>query len=219
MFAFDAHQTPNEDMEKFILCPATGLHRNGKAPLGKELHLNLLKNRYLAPTRFDPSITITQLLKPGDDRHRWDQSKSTGATITGYVALIIPNVLGEDCNCYKQDDAHTDTHIDLVASESDVNNFKKHLIIEITPRMKYLAKKCGEDWSTIGLSKQFYHRWVNVEGWLLWDYAHEKQARNTNPKHLDKVWRATCWEIHPVTSIKLSSAGAPELRRSQSTRS
>ena len=195
-------QEAHKVMERYISCPPTGLHRSGKRPTGKELQLNLLKNRYLAPTTFDPSVTLEQMAQ--GNVSRWPQNQNMGAKITGYVAFIIPNILGEGCNCYKQDDAHTDTHVDLVANEKDASEYTKHVIIEITPRIKYLARKQGKDWSTNGLVKQFYRKWVNVEGWLLYDFEHEKHARNTNPKHLDKVWRASCWEIHPVTNIELS---------------
>ena len=38
----------------------------------------------------------------------------------------------------------------------------------------------------------------------MFDTMHLNQAENTNPGG-DKNWRATCWEIHPVTAIKVST--------------
>jgi len=166
----------------------------------------MLKNRVDAPTRFDSSVTLKAMLEPGRDRHRWDSRTGDGVRITGYVAWIIPNFLGESCNCYRTDDAHTDDHLDLVLFPADTSYFPKHVIVEITPRMKYLAKQRGTDWSTPALQKKFLGKKVTVEGWLLYDKGHEDIAKNTHPvdpKH--RNWRATCWEVHPVTNIKLAS--------------
>lgn len=189
-------------MESFIGCPATGLYKNGKPPTGKYLSDNLLKNRYKPPTRFDPTVTLEAMLKPGNDLKRWDPKRQIGARLTGYVAFVIENFQGEMCNCFKLDDAHSDTHVDLVLKPEDAGDFTKHVVVEVTPRMKFLAKKRGLDWSTQGLVKQFYRRKVTVEGWLFLDAEHAKDALNTNPANKSRDWRATCWEIHPVTSLK-----------------
>jgi hypothetical protein len=45
-------------------------------------------------------------------------------------------------------------------------------------------------------------KWVEITGWLLFDFEHVPEAENTNPGGA-KNWRATCWEIHPVTSIRV----------------
>jgi len=66
-------------------------------------------------------------------------------------------------------------------------------------------KKDNVDWSTDTLRRQFKGKWVEVTGWLLFDTAHIKQAENTNPGH-NGNWRATCWEIHPVTKISMLDA-------------
>jgi hypothetical protein len=42
--------------------------------------------------------------------------------------------------------------------------------------------------------------WVQFEGWLYFDLGHATEAENTargNPEN----WRATAWELHPVTKI------------------
>jgi hypothetical protein len=69
----------------------------------------------------------------------------------------------------------------------------------------------GKDWSTDALKSDnqgIIGRWIEVSGWLLFDIAHRNGAENTNPGD-PANWRATCWEIHPITSIKLLD-GAPE---------
>lgn len=193
-----------EVMEKFLGCPLTGETKDGATPTGGLLEENRRKNRFDAPTLCDPSVSLESLLAPGGDEGRWGKTKDRGARVTGYVAMIVPNIAGESCNCYKADDAHTDTHIDLVARAADVSRFDRHLIVEVTPRMKYLARQRGQDWSTAALSKHFLHRKVTVEGWLFWDGGHAREAANTHPRDPEhRNWRATCWEVHPVTGIRL----------------
>ena len=69
---------------------------------------------------------------------------------------------------------------------------------------RYFFKKAkGEDWSTKKLRDKLLGRWVSFEGWLLFDEEHWNQAENTNPGR-ERNWRATAWEIHPVTSLKVS---------------
>jgi hypothetical protein len=41
---------------------------------------------------------------------------------------------------------------------------------------------------------------VEVTGWLLFDIEHTDGAENSSPGKPGN-WRATCWEIHPITEI------------------
>jgi hypothetical protein len=45
----------------------------------------------------------------------------------------------------------------------------------------------------------------------LFDFAHASEAENTNPGHKGN-WRATCWEIHPITNIKILDGPPQELK-------
>jgi hypothetical protein len=45
------------------------------------------------------------------------------------------------------------------------------------------------------------HR-VRFKGWLLFDREHADEAENTKPGRAAN-WRATAWEIHPVTTIEV----------------
>jgi hypothetical protein len=200
------------DMEKYIGCPLTGSAKEASSKISQlasrmtfEAALNIKKNRYALPKSFDNSITLAKMATPGEDQHRWSDKAEIPVRVTGYVAFLIENFEGESCNCYKHDDSHSDTHIDLVVEPNDSADFSKHVIVEVTPRMKYLAKLRGQNWSSASLSRQFLGHWVTVEGWLMWDGEHGKQAQNTHPvdpTHLN--WRATCWEVHPVTNIQLA---------------
>ena len=39
-------------------------------------------------------------------------------------------------------------------------------------------------------------------GWLFFDSEHTNAAENTNPGNASN-WRATAWELHPVTSFSI----------------
>jgi len=75
------------------------------------------------------------------------------------------------------------------------------VIVEVTPRWRAMMKLQGVDWSTNSLQKTLPGHWVRVRGWLLFDLEHAGEAENTNPGH-PRNWRATAWEIHPVTGIE-----------------
>ena len=76
------------------------------------------------------------------------------------------------------------------------------MIVEVTPRWRYMMRERGTDWSTRALRDQYLGRWVNVRGWMLFDSEHKGASENTVPER-SANWRATAWEIHPVTSIEV----------------
>jgi hypothetical protein len=201
--------------------PCDPLIGDATTPAGKAL--NPLKNRSKAPTPrdIDPRITLTAMLKPGDDTNRFSMAKA--ATITGYV--VSAKVGGiETCNCHAHDPVNRDTHIDVVADPkfavpklikvTTINksgkrhtinkdsNERFHVIVEVTPRVRKLMKAKGIDWSTATLHKALPGHRVAFTGWLLFDAEHKPQAENTNPG--GKLnWRATCNELHPVFAISI----------------
>ncbi len=101
-----------------------------------------------------------------------------------------------------------DTHIELGLEAATPAN--QRIIVEVTPRLRKQMKDQGEDWSTPALKKKMKGKWVRVSGWLLFDIAHVDRAENTNPGD-DQNWRATCWEIDPVTSIEVLAGAPPAL--------
>lgn len=162
--------------------------------------LNTQKNRYDFPdsNAIDHSVTLEAMLAQGDDKNRFTMGRA--AEITGYV--IDVKVGGdESCNCHARDPQDRDTHIEL-ALKLDAPETER-VIVEVTPRLRAIMAKRGVDWSTDNLRKMFKGQYVKVKGWLLFDEEHERQALNTAPNN-PKDWRATCWEIHPVTSIELT---------------
>ena len=60
----------------------------------------------------------------------------------------------------------------------------------------------GIEKSTRALRDDYLGRFVEVEGWMLFDKEHENAAENTNQGR-SRNWRATAWEIHPITKITL----------------
>jgi len=162
--------------------------------------LNLLKNRYTSPEpqQIDPRATLAAMLEPGDDRVRWNDHHA--AEITGYVWEVKVGGV-ETVNCHAADPPERDTHIELVLDPMNGQEDRR-VIVEVTPRSRTLAGQRGEDWSTPALRDHFHGRWVRVRGWLLFDTEHRDQSANTAPGR-SRDWRATAWEIHPVTNLEV----------------
>ena len=157
--------------------------------------VNALKNRTTLPTAadFDPRVSLAAMLKPGDDRDRWQQTMA--GAVEGYV-VRVHDAGAESANCFSA--TRLDAHIE-VAMSTDAPPHQR-LVVEVTPPMRQWARARGDDWSTSTLQRQLTGRRVRFEGWLLFDDEHDEEAENTNPGAAGN-WRATAWEIHPVTSI------------------
>jgi hypothetical protein len=172
----------------------------GSAKSVRVRELNELKNRTDIPaiSDFDNNVSLEKLIKPGYDKNRW--STGSAGEITGYVKAVMKGGV-ETCNCEAQDLAGRDTHIELVTDLSETGD-RGVVIAEVTPRMRKLMQDKGIDWSTETLKNKLTGRKVKIKGWLLFDFEHQRQAGNTNPNGSEN-WRATCWEIHPITSIEV----------------
>ncbi|MGZ3863347.1 MAG: hypothetical protein ACXVPN_07995 [Bacteroidia bacterium] len=172
----------------------------GSASSARIAALNKLKNRTTHPTHpdFDANVTLKKLLEAGDDTKRWSPRKA--GKITGYVYDVKPGGV-ETCNCKTKEIDKRDTHIEVVIDPMH-NNKTKRFVVEVTPHIRNEMKKKGEDWSTPELRKKLLGRWVEFEGWMFFDEEHSNQSENTNPGRA-RNWRATAWEIHPVTSFKV----------------
>ena len=165
--------------------------------------VNQYKNRYNPPadSDIDQAVTLAGMLKPGDDRNRFDDDKA--AEIVGYVYDVKPGG-NETCNCGKSDPDLIDTHIEIVPKPT-LNDKTHRVIVEVSPRFRAQMSEQGEDWSTDTLKATIKHKWVRVRGWLLADIEHLGNASHTNPGG-SKIWRATIWEIHPITSLAVTAA-------------
>ena len=164
--------------------------------------LNKLKNRDNAPTSVDSSVSLAEILNPGHDEDRFD--KDQGVEVTGYVASVVPGGFEESCNCGRDD--LQDIHINIVSGPQWKDTAPRYVIAEITPRWQ---DKLNVDFDSV--KSEIEGKWVTFKGWLLFDQMHRYESAHTanlwhptrpGQKH-PKVWRATGWEVHPVTSYRV----------------
>ncbi len=175
-------------------CPPEG---NAKSERIGEL--NKFKNRLEIPTKqqIDTLITLKKILEHGDDKKRWENTKAV--SIIGYV-YEVKNGGVETCNC--KDATTKDTHIEILLDPMQ-NEKMFRVVAEVTPRMRKLMLAKGIDWSTKTLRDKILGRWVKFDGWLFFDEEHANAAENTAPGR-ERNWRATAWEIHPITNIEVT---------------
>jgi hypothetical protein len=171
-------------------CPPSGI-----AFTKERRDLHRLKNRTTLPqpSDFDERVTLTSLSQAGDDSGRWSASRA--ARIEGYVVSVAA-ARTELANCY----CGRDTHIHIASGPNALP--KEHMVLETTPRIEKWARSQGWDWSADTLERELVGRLVRFEGWLLFDSGHAKESENIAPG-AQFNWRATAWEIHPVTKIEV----------------
>jgi len=159
--------------------------------------LNELKNRYHAPNdaQVDSVVTLARMLERGDDTDRFDENH--GAVIEGWVDRVRVGGI-ETVNCHARAAKYRDTHIEVSLNNGEGET--RRVIVEVTPRWRAALASHGVDWSTHALQQLLTGKRVQFRGWLLFDREHVAQAENTNPGNATD-WRATVWEIHPVTQI------------------
>ena len=175
-------------------CPSQG---DAKQALAKTL--NVFKNREDAPpaAKINAAATLPAILAAGSDLDRW--SREDAAVFEGVVIDVKVGGV-ETVNCHATAPADRDTHIELALDSSAVET--QRVIVEVTPRWRTKMQAQGVDWSTNALRASLIGRRVRITGWMLDDLEHVPQAENTNP-HGATNWRATVWEIHPITDIQI----------------
>jgi hypothetical protein len=180
-----------------IMYHGCGLNGSPAPPIVQQL--NYMKNRSSSPKAKDikPAIALEAVLATGKDTNRW--SDNSAAEIEGFVFDVKPGGI-ESTNCRAQDLADRDTHIEIVRSMEDSGPTRR-MIVEVTPRLRAMALARGLDWSTQALQALRGHK-VRIKGWMLLDFEHIDESENTAPRKREN-WRATAWEIHPVTDISV----------------
>jgi hypothetical protein len=176
-----------------VICPAAGL---AVSPGGREFAR--LKNRMPGPPGpqdFDESVSLEALLRPGEDRGRWTESRA--GRVEGYVVEVVEGGI-EAANCYSYDER--DVHIHVAARPDAPRT--EWLVVEVTPRARSWAVEFGRDWEAAALRRELVGRRCRFEGRLLFDREHADESENTAPGARGN-WRATAWELHPVTSIEV----------------
>ena len=186
----------NKDSSNLEIYNGCGMEGDARSP-GVQA-LNRLKNRYAAPQQIDPAITLAAILAPGRDTGRWKVKQ--GAEIVGYVSDVKVGGI-ESTNCHAPSANERDTHIELVLDPM-VGSPTQRVIVEVTPRWRAIMAAQEVDWSTRALRDRLLGRWIKVRGWMLFDVEHQNASENTAPGR-ERNWRATAWEIHPITSIEV----------------
>jgi hypothetical protein len=173
-------------------CPTTGL---ALSPAVRDSVR--LKNRTAlpAPTDFDGRVSLAALLHAGEDRARWSVERA--AAVEGYVVEVGPGGV-EAANCYSL--GRRDTHIYVALGPGAPP--RERVVLEVTPRLAEWAEGRGWDWSEAALRRDLVGRWCVFEGWLFFDEEHADEAENAAPRRAGN-WRATAWEVHPVTGIRV----------------
>ena len=173
-------------------CPNAGIALTSKA---RTLHR--LKNRTGIPldSDFDSGVNLTEVLAPGDDSSRWSTQRA--ARIEAYV-IDISYARPEATNCYLP--CRRDIHIHVANRQGAPKN--EQVVLEVTPNLQEWAARQGWDWSETSLRAQLLGHWCEFEGWLYFDVGHAEESENTAP-HNPNNWRATAWEIHPVTKFRI----------------
>ena len=168
-------------------CPGAGIAFTSRA---RALHR--LKNRTALPADadFDSRVTLDSLLQPGDDTNRWSTNRA--ARIQAFV-IDVAYARPEATNCFSP--CRRDIHI-LLANRKDAPK-NEQVVVEVTPNLRDPARS---DWSAETLHAQLVNHWCEFEGWLYFDDGHAEEAENTAP-HRAGNWRATAWELHPLTKI------------------
>jgi hypothetical protein len=197
-----------ENEVALALPPAPAHHKPcpvGGTPGGsaRQSHTDSLKNRTQNPadSDIDPSVALTKLRHSGDDTDRFKENAA--GELIAYVERVKPGGK-ETVNCGSDFDEDYDTHIELSSKPNSPST--KRVIVEITPPIRELARQRGQDWTTDTLISESEHKWIRARGWMLWDWHHTGQAMNTKP-HGSHNWRATAWELHPVTEFTVCPAG------------
>lgn len=175
-----------------VVCPA-----GGAAVTKRGREFARLKNRVGAPKaeEFDENVSLEALLKPGDDGARWSESRA--GRVEGYVVEVVEGGI-ETANCYSY--GERDVHIH-VAPRADAPR-TEWVVVEVTPRARGWAAERGWDWRAAALKKELVGRRCRFEGWLLFDREHADESEHTAPGSRGN-WRATAWELHPVTRIEV----------------
>ena len=165
-------------------CPSAGIALTARA---RDLHR--LKNRISLPATadFDSTVTLDALLQPGDDTTRWSNNRA--ARIQGEV-IDVAYARPEATNCFSP--CRRDIHIVLAARKGAAKT--EGVVVEVTPNFQTAG------WSEETLQAQLVGHWCEFEGWLYFDVGHGAESENIFPGKPGN-WRATAWEIHPVTKI------------------
>jgi hypothetical protein len=142
-------------------------------------------------------------------------------TVEGYFEIVKPQSttapkagkkVGESTNCHSWDEKDTDWHIALVADPSE--HEEQAVVVEPTPRTKrhnagwtpQAATALAVRHSPSDTRHEAEAQRVRVTGFLMLDPVHPTHIRGGCALHHCSTpccFRATLWEVHPVTRIEV----------------
>jgi len=165
---------------------------------GRTAILDSLKNRYVIPGKYSP-INFNEMASMTVDTKK--HTAHEAVEIQGYVVEVKYGG-SETCNCHTKDKTLFDTHIVLMVDDKQ-HGRGEGVVVEISPRIRAMMAAKGIDWTTNNIKKCFLNKWVTVSGYLFDDEEHKQNSTADSP-HGTNNWRATCWEVHPVTDIQFA---------------
>lgn len=150
--------------------------------------------------------------------------EGTPLTVEGYFEIVKPQKasppsgsgnVGESTNCHSWAEGDTDWHIALVAEPSETED--RAVVVEPTPR----TKRHNAGWTPANAAALAVRRTpsstrnevaaarVRVTGFLMLDPVHPAhiEGKCTSNCANKKFYRATLWELHPVTRIEVLQGG------------
>lgn len=179
-----------------------GMHGSSR-PNTKEYVQNPFKNRYVFPKQvdFNANLQLIDFINGSAVKDKFSQGMAV--EVTGYVYEVKPGGI-ETCNCKTKDRFFRDTHIELTLNDQETGP-ENRFIVEVTPRIRQKLADNGIDWTTEALKEQLKGHLVRIQGWLFYDFSHETENFADDPDDQigKKNWRATSWEIHPITNIEV----------------
>ena len=147
-----------------------------------------------------------------------DPYEGTPVTVEGYFEIVKPQSggSGESPNCHGSDELDTDWHVAFVANPGETE--EQAVVVEPTPRSKRAnplwspdaAKLLAIRHSPSDTRHEAQAPRMRVTGFLMFDPVHPSHIRgNCKANCASKnFFRATLWEIHPVTKIEVQKNGA-----------
>ncbi len=200
-------QNPCSDGTAYRDCKACGTAKTTSTQA-----LNVLKNRD-DKAASPETITVAEIRKASNDK-KFSPDKQV--SVKAFVASVVSGGNKETCNCGRND--LRDIHINIVAKASEVGDLSKYVIVEFTPRWQknFGLKDSNYQKMLAAVRKDIQGKWIQFDGWMLYDSMHKNASKTTMPKqptcpddgkeHPKCNWRATPWEVHPVTAYTKVSA-------------
>jgi hypothetical protein len=172
-------------------------------------YLDEQKNRTDIPAHYEPLAFPEFLALPAvPERYTapdWDTVRvqtQRGVSLEGYIAEVIR---ARDGATYGRPREQGDLHVHLRAARQPrcgVGGLRNQQIVtEVTPHFQ--PPTTGWSYEALLDLCQRQAR-VRISGWLLHDYQHIRDIG---------AWRASAWEIHPVTNIEVWDPGREEWQK------